>query len=121
MDLNNKNQARLFALIVSIVTIILAVIAFNNRKNIPGKEFNWNFKGVVEKVHYNEKGIAYVTVNGKEYNLISMIMDLNYSIQKGDTIIKQKGDYRIKIIRPNGKDTIYDRNPQYSPLNYKGY
>ena len=119
MDLNNKYQARLFVVIVSILTILLAVIAFNKNKGFKKKEFYWSFKGVVEKVHYTYQGIPYVTVNGKEYNLNGANTTLDYKIKKGDTIIKQKGDIRIKIIRPNSRDTIYDRNPIYDP-SYKG-
>jgi len=70
-----------------------------------------SFKGAAEKVYYNVKGIPHITINGKEYNLIGTIKNLDYKIQEGDTVIKQKHDLRIKIIRPNSRDTIYDRDP----------
>ena len=67
---------------------------------------NWNFNGAVQKVRYDVKGIPFVTVNGKEYDLYDTFWDFNIKIHKGDTIIKNKGDRRIKVIH-NSKDTTY--------------
>ena len=76
----------------------------------PKKVRKWNFKGVVEKVRYDNQKHAYVTVNGTEYFLFYTIWDSDVKISKGDTIIKEPGDLRIKLIKPNSKDTLYDRN-----------
>ena len=118
MDLNNKLQARLFAGIVVIVTVFLAIGAFDANKKRFRKRLDINFKGPVESMHYDYQKPPYVIVNNKEYDLVALfILDLRYTIQVGDTIIKQKVDLRIKIIKPNTKDTIYNRDPRYK----KGY
>jgi len=65
------------------------------------------FTGPVERVWYDNKGYPFVIVNGREYYLGDAIWHFNVKIHKGDTIVKQKGDLRIKIIKPHTKDTIY--------------
>ena len=115
MNLRNKNQLILFVLIIGSL-VVSSIIAAHHKKDYLKDKLNLSFKGAVRKIYYNVKDIPYITVNGKEYNLIGTIRNLDYKIQKGDTIIKQKGDIRIKIIRPDSRDTIYDRNQKYDPI-----
>jgi len=118
MSLNDRNQRVVLALI-TVSFILSAIISVHTKKDSEKTSLNWSFKGIVEKVSYSDKRIPTVTVNGKEYYLFYTIMDIGYNIQKGDTIIKQRDDLRIKVIRPNTKDTIYDRNQLYNPLYHK--
>jgi hypothetical protein len=118
MDLSNKTQRLVFGLII-LSFALSAIISVHSKNDSKKKSLNWSFKGVVEKVHYSDKGIPDVTVNGAEYYLFYTVMDIDYRIQRGDTLIKQKGDLRIKVIRPHTRDTIYDRNPSYNPLYHK--
>ena len=120
MDLNNKNQTILFTSIIGIL-VILSIIAAHHQKNNLKRRLNLNLKGAVEKVYYDDKGIPSVTVKGKKYDLIGTIVNQDNKIQQGDTIIKQSGDLRVKIIRPNSRDTIYERNPLYDPRYHKQY
>jgi len=107
MDLKSKKDR--YTLLTTIAFILL-IIGLIKRYTEPKKVLKWNFKGVVEKVRYDNQKHPLVTVNGKEYFLFYTIWDSNVKIFKGDTIIKEKGDLRIKLIRPNSKDTLYDRN-----------
>jgi hypothetical protein len=118
MDLSTRNQRLVFGLII-VGFALSAIISAHNTKDSKKKSINWSFKGAVEKVHYSDKGIPDVTVNGNEYYLFYAVMDLDYRIQRGDTLIKQKGDLGVKVIRPHSRDTIYDRNPLYNPLYHK--
>lgn len=107
MDLNNKRDQYT---LLTIIVFILLVCGLIKKHTEPKKALKWNFKGAVEKVRYDDEGNPWVTVNDKEYFLFYTIWDSNVKIHKGDTIIKEKGDLRIKLIRPNSKDTIYDKN-----------
>jgi|GEM_PF-3863806 len=118
MDLSNKTQRLVFGLII-LGLALTAIISIHGKNDSEKKSLKWSFKGAVEKVYYSDKGIPEVTVNGNQYYLFYAVMDINYRIQKGDTLIKQKGDFRIKVIRPYSKDTIYDRNPRYNPQYHK--
>jgi hypothetical protein len=90
--------------------IIIAVFIFLIFIDIvikPKKALRWSFKGPVEKVWYDRKGIPFITIKGKEYDVFYFDWDFETKIEKGDTVIKQKGDLRLKLIRPNTRDTIY--------------
>ena len=101
MEFKNKRQFGLSLVGLWALTVIIFYFV-DRRKNL-----NWNFKGVVEKVWYDKTAFPHVTVNGTEYDLRIAIWDFNIKINKGDTIIKKKGDERILLIRPKTRDTIY--------------
>jgi hypothetical protein len=93
----------IFALVVS----LLIIGGFINRNIQPKLVEKWNFKGPVEKVKYNIQGTPLVTIRDKEYNLYWTIWHNDVKIYKGDTLIKEKGDRRITLIRQNSRDSIY--------------
>jgi len=66
---------------------------------------NSNFKGPVQKVWYDAAGFPIVIVNGKVHFLYDW--RFNHEIREGDTIIKDKGDKRIKVIHRDSKDTLF--------------
>ncbi|MCQ6959462.1 hypothetical protein [Mucilaginibacter aquariorum] len=101
-----KNRS-LWSYIFLVVVGLLIISGYINR-NIQSKLVKrWHFKGPVEKIKYNIQGTPLVTIHDKEYNLYWAIWHNDVKIYKGDTLIKEKGDQRIKLIRPNAKDTIY--------------
>jgi hypothetical protein len=68
---------------------------------------NYNFDGIVEKVTYSIKGIPKVTIKGVEYHLEYNDYHFNNGlIEKGDRLIKKKGEMDLKLIKSNSKDTI---------------
>lgn len=102
-------EKKLILLIVVVgILASVALLGTNARK--------WHFKGVVTNVKYDQKGFPTVRVNNKKYYLSRVTWDYTVKIHKGDTLIKEKGDLRVKLIRPNTHDTIYfdenDRNPE---------
>lgn len=102
MDLNNSYKSILLVVIV----VILLFFGLYKKKTIPKNVKEWHFKGPIENVRYDVKKYPWVTVEGNEYNLYYTIWDFNTKINKGDTLIKQTGDARIKLIRQGTHDTI---------------
>jgi outer membrane receptor for ferrienterochelin and colicin len=70
------------------------------------KATQWEFKGAIQKVRYDDKKNPSVTVNGTEYYLFYTGWDSHIKIRVGDTLIKNKGDLTIKVIRPNRLDSM---------------
>lgn len=61
-----------------------------------------NFNGVIEKVRYSEpKHNPYITVNGKEYDLMysSWITSYKDTLAIGDSVIKRKGVQDLILIK----------------------
>jgi len=94
-------------LLVKISAIFLIIYLINKAVNRPATIKGWSFKGPVENVWYTEKGIPSVLIHGTEYNLDYMIWHFDDIIHVGDTIIKRKGDLRLRLIRRNTKDTVF--------------
>jgi hypothetical protein len=67
---------------------------------------NWSFSGSITDIYYNPKGIPTIVVNKKEYDLYLVTWDFSIKLHKGDKVIKNKGDMRIKVIYLNTKDTV---------------
>ncbi|MEB0260205.1 MULTISPECIES: hypothetical protein [unclassified Mucilaginibacter] len=93
--------------IFPIVVCLLIIGGYINKNLQPKLVETWHFKGPVEKVKYNIQGTPLVTIRNKEYNLHWTTWHNDAKIYKGDTLIKEKGDRRVKLIRQNSKDTIY--------------
>jgi len=68
---------------------------------------SWRFKGAVQKIWYDEKDIPTIVVKGRTYPLVNTFWDFNIKIHEGDTVIKYRGDRRIKVIFRNSKDTVF--------------
>lgn len=63
------------------------------------------FDGTVEDVTYNIKKLPTVTINGKNYQ-IYYPYTFPVQIEKGDKMIKRRGNIRLLLIKPHSKDTI---------------
>jgi hypothetical protein len=101
--MNNKGMF----LLAKILAVLLILYFIKKRIDMPTTIEGWSFKGPVEKIWYDDKHIPFVLVNGVEYNLYGTIWHFGDIIHVGDTIIKQKGDRRIRLIRRNTKDTVF--------------
>ena len=71
---------------------------------------NYSFNGVVENVSYDVQHHATVTIRGKEYELGLNTWGRNKNIkgiiEKGDSMIKKKGELYIELIKRNKKDSL---------------
>ena len=103
----NFNLTAFWSNFYKIIIAVGVISLFYNIVIEPKVAAGWDFKGPVEKVWYSEKGTPSITVNGKEYWVFHLIWNNGTKIDKGDTVIKQKGDLRLKLIKPNTRDTIY--------------
>ena len=65
-----------------------------------------HFKGVVEKVEYAEDRTPTVTIHGEDYNLFFTFWSNYVKIEKGDMLIKTRGNIHLKVIKPGRKDTL---------------
>jgi len=109
-------KSKVLNYIIGFILAVITVIVIK-RDIFAENTVDWNFKGEVTKVKYDVKGCPTVTVRGKKYYLFNVV--LMYTINRGDTIIKNKGDLRIKIIRRNTKDTLYtDTNSEGNEIDW---
>jgi hypothetical protein len=104
MDLNNRKKV---SKIFLVVFFIWAIVILVGKKIENNENLMYNFHGPVKKIRYNVQGFAHVTIDGKEYDLRITDWNSNIKIFKDDTLIKEKGDSKVKLIRKNSKDTIY--------------
>jgi len=65
-----------------------------------------HFNGIVQNVTYSIKGYPTVTINGTNYPLDYPNWGFRVPIEKGDKLIKKKGEMNLKLIKRNRKDTI---------------
>jgi hypothetical protein len=103
-SLDLKNNYR--GLVLIAVAIILVLFGIYKRSSVTQKAIKWHFSGPVENVRYDVKKYPWVIINGIEFNLYYTTWDFNVKINKGDTLIKQVDDIRIKLIRQGTHDTI---------------
>lgn len=80
--------------------------------------FSWQFSGVVDSIHTPGHAEVYVSINQKEYWLShyhtgnklqtsSNGYDFYSFIENGDSLIKQKNKWDLKLIKKNGKVYIF--------------
>ena len=65
-----------------------------------------HFKGVVKKIDYNDKSTPTVTINSRTYGLAGSHFNFNRLIEKGDSLEKDSGRTKIKLIKHNGGKVI---------------
>lgn len=78
----------------------------------PRNALKVHFKGAVDSVYYDAKGNPVVYINHKKRDVYWMTWHRDCIIHKGDTLIKNKGDLRLKLIPANQRDTILFSDPQ---------
>jgi hypothetical protein len=70
------------------------------------KEKNFKFKGVIEKIDYNEKKTPTVTVNDSSYSL-STSCRFNERMKVGDSLVKEKDSQLYELIKDKTGDVIF--------------
>nr|WP_294943667.1 hypothetical protein [uncultured Mucilaginibacter sp.] len=91
---------------IGLTFLILVLIFYWAKRDAVKHSSKAQFSGVVEKVRYDIHNYQFITINGTEYDLNGMKWHHNIPVHIGDTIIKQRGDLRIKLLRRNSRDTI---------------
>jgi len=91
---------------IALTFLILALILYWAKRDAVKRARQTQFSGVVEKVRYDIHKYQFITINGTEYDLNGMKWHHNIPVHNGDTIVKQRGDLRIKLLRRNSRDTI---------------
>ena len=67
---------------------------------------NYEFYGAVTKIHYDIKRFPTIEVNNKEYYLCGD-WNFKFEVELGDTIVKNKNSYEIKLIKKNSGQIKY--------------
>jgi len=91
---NNRNGK---FLLYGVPIFLGAIMLFNIRGCTELKSYE--FKGVVQNVEYDIQGSPDVFVNGRKYSLGYNGWNFGYNIQKGDSLIKDKGTMTVKLIK----------------------
>jgi hypothetical protein len=128
--LNKKSKILFFIIVLFFGILIIGSIFYKNSLQKPYEPYHrneilsWKFKGVVKNIQSPGHNIVTVTINDMQYELYdyntrsdlasdrheadsTSEYDYNSRIQKGDSLIKDKGQFEIKLIkRGSGKQFI---------------
>ena len=94
-----KNRKRIVTIAVVGGLSLLSIIGYIQIRLM-------HFNGTVQNVTYSVKGFPTVTINGTNYSLGYPNWGFNVPIEKGDKLIKKKGEMDLKLIKRNRRDTI---------------
>jgi hypothetical protein len=97
-----KNILIRYLMIGLLFLLLLKVFSLISDK----KERNYQFKGVIEKIDWNEKNTPTVIVNGKSYDL-STNWKFNERLNVGDSLLKVKDSIKYKLIKNKTGEVIY--------------
>ena len=112
-DISLKNFKRdIFKYLSLLAFVAFLIYVIYTHLTDEKRNIKYNFKGVAEKVKYDEKGDLIVTVKGKLYDLTSTNWNFNYLVKKGDTIEKDSGSLIIKLIK-HGNGRVIILNGKY--------
>ena len=84
--------------------LILLILAVTYKLDSVNAAYNWEFNGRVQKIWYDQKGIPTIEINGKTYNLFYIIWNFGRKISVGDSVIKIKGNKKIRVIFKESKN-----------------
>jgi len=99
-----KNKAQIIILGIGFALFIgwnFFMLKKNNEENL-----SYKFKGIVENVNYDVKGIPYVLILGDEYYLNGG-WNFEHLIEKGDSLQKKEGEMIVKLTKKDQKIYIF--------------
>ena len=111
MEFLKKKKKLFFIPLVTIPLMMLVGYVFMKRGD--RKILDYEFNGVVDSVSYdNTRNDLVVTkptvyIHGKAYYLFYNNWGLRHDIQPGDSIIKLKNTFTVRLIKKNGKEFSY--------------
>jgi hypothetical protein len=130
--LSKKSKILVFILVLFFGVIIIVSILYKNSLQKPYEPYHrneilsWEFKGVVKSISSPGHNIVTVVINDKQYelydyntssslssdeHLADSTSDFGYNsrILKGDSLIKSKGQFEIKLIKyRDGKQFVFN-------------
>lgn len=92
-----RNMKTIKVLVIAGIFILFFGIMFYRSINDDNKNLNYNFKGKVESIYYDIKGIPLVTINQKSYYLSYNNWNFDHQIEKGDSLEKVAPSFIIKL------------------------
>ncbi|MGF7073842.1 hypothetical protein [Mucilaginibacter sp. 3215] len=96
-------------LTVGIIFGITIFYWFKSDERIDTTILNLNFSGKVTEIRYDIKQFPWVTINGHDY-YIGAGYDTDHKIEVGDSLVKEKGSFKYRLIKRNGSKVIdFDR------------
>ena len=70
-------------------------------------EKNYAFRGVIRQIHYTDKKAPIVVVCGQDYIMTFPDRNFTNNLQIGDSLIKEKGSRRYKLIKFKTHEAFY--------------
>ncbi|WP_184550720.1 hypothetical protein [Mucilaginibacter sp. FT3.2] len=106
---NNSISAKVrrwivFSLIVVLILFTILIIIEDNKAQ--KKMLDWDFAGIITNIKFNSKGAPDIVVNHKTYFLPSSEWQINFNMQKGDSIVKKAGTITIIVYRKGRMERI---------------
>lgn len=81
------------------------ILFYNGKKTL----LKSSFGGKIEKITYDEKNIADVTINNVEYNLTPLRKEFKQEVMVGDSLVKIKNQSYYKVIKQGtGREIKFD-------------
>ncbi|SHG42548.1 hypothetical protein [Pedobacter caeni] len=108
-----KWEIALIALFVTIAMLFFCYMIYSGRIS-ERENISREFRGTVENVLYDIKGIPNVMVQGKEYYL-NNFYNFDHKIERGDSLVKYKGSTIYKLVKKDS-GTVIEFDNQY-PAN----
>lgn len=99
---NNSISAKVrcsIAFSLLVVLILLTTLTIIEDNKAQKKMLDWDFAGVITNIKFNSKGAPNIIVNHKSYFLPSSEWQINFDMQKGDSIVKKAGTINIIVYR----------------------
>jgi hypothetical protein len=134
-SLNKKSKIILFVTALIFGAMIIGSISYKNSLQRPYEPYHrneilsWEFKGIVKSIQSPGHNSVTVTINDKQYPLYdyntsgdlssdeheadsTSEFGYNSRIEKGDSLIKEKGQFEIKLVkRSNRKEFVFKCAP----------
>jgi hypothetical protein len=92
-------------LIVFVLCVFFGTLFYLDLKS-KRKNYNYFFKGKVENIYYDIKGIPSVTINQKSYYLSYIDWKFDHQIEKGDSLEKKASSFTIKLTKSDTGNVI---------------
>ena len=106
MNLKKPHFGLLILSIAIVITICFAYYTITTLTMTRRINRDYNFNGIIEKVHYSIKGFPEITIKNRSYCLDAGY-NFEYKIENGDSLIKKKGSTVYKLIKNKTHEIFY--------------
>lgn len=101
----DKNKIIIYIVVGSFFIIFLFIFYIRADRI----ENSYQFKGIVQKITYGDKGTPKVIINDNAYFLSFPDWSFNNKIEQGDSLIKRKNSRIYKLIKHKTKEVIFSK------------